>query len=310
MIVTYLRTHWILLMFILVNCQPSHSIEERWCDQLSRPIYQNLRRIPVAENWFEIYQVEEGVYAIYEPNQWQEVISYLILGKEKALLFDTGNGIGNIGKVVAALTNLSVVVLNSHTHFDHIGGNAEFSKILGMDTDYTRLSSKGKSNREVGIEVSEEALCMPLPEGKEKHHIKPFRVTQWISDGYIIELGDRQLEVLSIPGHTPDAIALLDRDRGLLWTGDSFYEGPIWLFVEETDLNAYGESVGRLAKLVPDLKRLLPAHNTPVANPSRLVDVRDAFLKVQSGDVEGEPRSKDRIEYLFEGFSFLMLKDK
>ena len=55
-------------------------------------------------------------------------------------------------------------------------------------------------------------------------------------------LGDRLLEIIATPGHTPDAIALLDKQNGLLFTGDSFYVGPIWLFRPETDLDAYVES--------------------------------------------------------------------
>ena len=89
----------------------------------------------------------------------------MILGKEKALLFDTGNGIGKIRAVVNGLTSLPVLVLNSHTHFDHIGGNAEFSAILAMDTDYTRKNTRGYSNELVWEEVSEEALCGVLPDG-------------------------------------------------------------------------------------------------------------------------------------------------
>ena len=71
--------------------------------------------------WFVVYVVDPGVFAITEPYQFQEVISYLILGTDRGLLFDTGLGIGNIRKVVDQLTDLDVVVLNSHTHYDHIG---------------------------------------------------------------------------------------------------------------------------------------------------------------------------------------------
>ena len=95
----------------------------------------------------------------------------------------------------------------------------------------------------------------------------------------------------------------------MLWTGDSFYEGPIWLFVEETDLEAYANSIGRLANLTPELKQLLPAHNTPLANPTRLFELRDAFNKVQNVRVDGEPRDGGLIEYKFSGFSFLMQRN-
>src|SRR4051812_34677861 len=67
-----------------------------WCAKLPRPQYAKLERVPVASDWFEVYRVDPNVYAIYEPRQWQEVISYLVVGRDRALLFDTGMGMGDI----------------------------------------------------------------------------------------------------------------------------------------------------------------------------------------------------------------------
>src|SRR5205814_7834840 len=89
--------------------------------------------MPVNDPWFEVYRVAPDVYAIYEPHQAEETISYLIVGSKQALLFDTGMGIGNIQKVTSQLTKRFVVVLNSHTHNDHVGGNWQFNAIFGMN---------------------------------------------------------------------------------------------------------------------------------------------------------------------------------
>ena len=85
-----------------------------WCKALPRPEYKNLERVLANEPWFEVYKVAPGTFAIYEPHQAEETISYLIVGAKQAVLFDTGMGIGNIRKVVAQLTSRPVVVLNSH----------------------------------------------------------------------------------------------------------------------------------------------------------------------------------------------------
>lgn len=66
---------------------------------------------------------QRGVFAVYEPHQSEEVISFVILGEKRAAVFDTGLGIGDIKKVVQSLTSLSVLVLNPHTHDDHVGDN-------------------------------------------------------------------------------------------------------------------------------------------------------------------------------------------
>jgi len=125
-------------------------------------------------------------------------------------------------------------------------------------------------------------------------------------DKAIIDLGGRELEVLHVPGHTPDAIALLDAEAGYLWTGDSFYEGPIWLFAPETDLARYEASVARMAALVPRLTRVFPAHNTPTAEPVRLLELRDVLEAVRNGTLEGAPGDGGMMRYEAGAFSLLM----
>ena len=281
-----------------------------FCQNLPRPEYASLTRIDYPNPWFELYDVAEGVTAIYEPFQWQEAISYLIEGSESALLFDTGNGIEDIAAVVATLTDKPITVLNSHGHYDHVGGNFAYSNILGMNTDFTRTKQAGQPNSNIRIEVSPEALCLPPPSGvsEETHIGKGYTISTFIEDGHVINLGDRSLEVMLIPGHTPDAIALFDKDAGLLWTGDSFYAGPIWLYAPETDLEQYRDSLRHLIS-VEGVKWLLPAHNTPLVKPEVLPEVLVAFDDMLEGKLKKTAAWEGTVIYspLNEtSFSFLM----
>src|SRR5438270_852119 len=106
-----------LAVSILVALLASQSDQKpEWCRDLPRPAYSKLERVNVPDKWFEVYRIHPGLFAIYEPHQQEEIISYLIVGQKQALLFDTGMGISNIKKVVEGLTNLPVNVMNSHTH--------------------------------------------------------------------------------------------------------------------------------------------------------------------------------------------------
>ena len=277
------------------------------CRQLPRPQYKQLERVPSADPWFEVYRVAPGVFAIYEPHQFEEVISFLILGEKRAALFDTGLGIGDLKRVVVSLTSLPIVVLNSHTHNDHVGDNWEFSDIYGMDTDFTRINAKG-SRADAQAELTPVSICGQLPAGfdAKSYSTRPFHITHWLHDGDTLDLGGRVLQVISTPGHTPDAICLLDRKNGLLFTGDTYYAGPIWLYRPETDLDDYVHSVERIAAMAPQLRLLLPSHNVPVDDPSQLPKLLDAIKKVRAGTVHPVSVGEGKVHYQVDGFVFLM----
>ena len=129
-----------LLIPTAVHSQVSNP---EWCRALPRAEYKSLERVPVSDAWFEVYKPAPGVFAIYEPHQAEETIGYLIIGKDRALLFDTGMGISDIKKLTAELTKLPIIVLNSDTHDDHVGGNWQFDAVYGMDTDFMRKNAQG-----------------------------------------------------------------------------------------------------------------------------------------------------------------------
>ncbi len=286
---------------------PPQTEKPEWCRALPRPEYKSLERVLPDESWFEVYKVAPGVFAIYEPHQAEEVISYLIVGHKQAVLFDTGMGISDIRKVTTKLTSRPVVVLNSHTHDDHVGGNWQFPFIYGMDAEFTGTNAKG-SREDAQAEIAPDQLCGDLPRGfnPKTYATKPWKISLAIHDGFKINLGGRTLEVISTPGHTPDAISLLDRANGLLFTGDTYYPAPIWLFRPETDLDAYVNSVKRLAALSPELKLVLGAHNIPVAEPSVLPRLVAAIQAVRSGQGTVKPAGEGKALHSLDGFSFLL----
>jgi len=285
-----------------------------WCKELPRAEYKKLERVQVKDAWFEVYRVAANTYAIYEPHQSEEVISYLILGKQKAILFDTGMGISDIRAVVDELMKkgginppLHLIVLNSHTHNDHVGGNWEFDTIYSMDTDFSRQNAKG-SLADAQAEIAPGEICGSLPTNFDPaaYRTHPWHISRYIHDGETIELGGRVIEVLATPGHTPDAISLFDRAGGLLFTGDTYYPAPIWLYRPETDFDAYAKSTERLAKLEPQVRLVLGAHNVPVAPPAVLPELVRAFAELRAGKATCKPDKPGRQVCTVDHFRFLV----
>src|SRR5580698_1483188 len=90
-------------------------------------------RPPTPSDWFHVYPIDPQTYAISEPKYWQENVSYLLIGTRRALLFDTGPGIYSIREQVRRLTNLPVIAIPSHLHFDHVGDLEEFADVRLID---------------------------------------------------------------------------------------------------------------------------------------------------------------------------------
>jgi glyoxylase-like metal-dependent hydrolase (beta-lactamase superfamily II) len=298
--------------------QQSQAQIPAWCEALPRPEYKSLERVKVSDPWFEVYRVAPGTFAIYEPHQSEETIGYLILGSKKAILLDTGMGISDVHKVVMELINgaakdggvkppLQVIVLNSHTHDDHVGGNWQFDTIYSMDTDFSRQNAKG-SVEDAQAEIAPGEICGELPKGfdPQSYRTKPWKITKYVHDGEVIDLGGRSIEILSTPGHTPDAITLFDRAYGLLFTGDTYYPAPIWLYRPETDMDAYTKSIARLAALAPQVKVVIGAHNIPVAPASVLPALVTAFADLRAGKASCKPQGPGKQLCTVGQFQFLV----
>jgi glyoxylase-like metal-dependent hydrolase (beta-lactamase superfamily II) len=141
---------------------------------------------------------------------------YLLLGTERALLLDTGTGHANLRAVVDELLagrNLELIVAHTHGHGDHVGGDDQFDSVVGRSAEDVAAY---------------------------------FGITSWPDEIVTLELGERILDVIPIPGHHASHVAFYDRATRLLLTGDSLYPGRLYVF----DWPAYRASVARLAGFV------------------------------------------------------------
>ena len=284
-------------------------------------VLKNAEIIDADENWFLVKRLPNAVYSIQEPHHWQKVISFLILGEERAALFDTGMGIRDISKVVTKLTDLDVIVINSHTHFDHVGDNHRFNEIHVFDhPNALKWLTGGQTSDMLRFDSRPEAFLDGYPEGfdPDKYVIHPMseKNINLLHDGDAIDLGNRELKVLHTPGHSLDSIMLLDRNNRSLFTGDTFYPDYLFAFIDDdrggSNLQVYEKTMIELAKLIPELDYLYCSHTKPLVDPEILLRAADAFTSVRQGKVKYEIEElyglKLRV-HEFDGFSILTKDD-
>jgi hydroxyacylglutathione hydrolase len=195
--------------------------------------------------WFDDYYVVadlgEGTYAIGEPRYEQCNFSYLIIGTQRALLFDTGPGLHDIRSVVRTLTPLPVTALPSHLHFDHVGNLARFDDVALPDLQPLREQAR-HGRFALGF-----YQYLGFVEGFKR---PVFSVSRWIAPDSEIDLGGRTLTLLSVPGHTPDSVALLDRRSNRLFAGDFIYPSEIYAQFPGANLRDYAASAERVSRLL------------------------------------------------------------
>lgn len=279
----------------------------------SRPGYANFKRISTSDDWFESYQVASNLYVFYEPRHYEATIVNLLIGDRIAALIDTGCGIGNLREAVEQVTSKPVIVVNTHTHLDHLGSNRQFEHIAMFDHPLSHeVARAGASHQTLQTLILAESLVTkPWPRGFDPagFALPPFRVSHWLKDEARLDLGGRDLEVIHTPGEAPDHICLLDRADRLLFCGDILLHGPVWTHLEGGNLQELVASYRRLMDYFEDFDYLMPGHNQPWLDKDLLPETLGGAEKVLSGQAEWEdivdPWNRQLKQYSFERFQIL-----
>ena len=189
---------------------------------------------------------------------------FLLTGKERALVIDTGMTGIDVPSEVRKHTDLPFMLLNTHADKDHVAGNDRFSEFY--------------------MHPSEAAFYHNVQKGTGK--IIP------VFDGDEIDLGGRILEIIHLPGHTPGSIAVLDRNSRSLIGGDPIQEnGDIYMFGAHRDMEAYVASLERLDRR-DDFDFIYPSHAKEKVSRTVIPQLIEGAKKIMNGEIKGKEENR------------------
>lgn len=253
---------------------------------------------------YDIEKISRGKYVIYKIYERYEAAMYLVCGSEKACLIDTAYGLNDLSEICSSLTELPVTVVNTHGHIDHVLGNHWFENVYMHPADKMLYREIADGFADMINEPWVKETYGEFLKNVDPADIR-FPDTNDITEGDVIDLGDKRLIVVDIPGHTQGSIMLIDPDEKICFSGDSIIEHA-WLFLEESlPVETYYENLKRAADILKkyDVERIYNGHYS--YKPLTMKDTGNmlaALEKICSGQAIGISFSNDAgsgTEYVF-----------
>lgn len=218
-------------------------------------------------NWFTVERIDQETYAFSEYAHWEKTHSYLLLGQERALLIDTGLGVGDLYREVRTRSALPVQAVLTHAHWDHMGALASFPNFALHGAEESWLTNGFPLPPSVvRAQLTKEPCAFPPDFSPETYQVFQGSPARLLEDRDLLELGGRTLQVFHTPGHSPGHVCYYEPERGYLFSGDLIYEGCMDAFYPSTDPAAFLRSIERMAQL--KVRRILPGHHALTLSPT------------------------------------------
>lgn len=250
--------------------------------------------LPIADRWFETRRISDDVTLLWEPhvtplmrcNIWH------VRGRDRDLMIDTGMGIASLRRAAEHLLDKTVTAVATHTHNDHIGGHHEFEHTLVHALEAEELRSpRDRGTLLASVMGAEEIhklaragypiegdLITALPSADydmSNYRLQDAPVTDIVTEGDIVDIGNRHFEVLHLPGHSPGSIGLWEAVTGTLFSGDAIYDGPLLDEIDGAHIPTYVRTMKRLRELPV---QVVHAGHDPSFGRARLIELVDAYL--------------------------------
>ena len=208
----------------------------------------------VAEDWYEQRDVGDEVALITERHvhSWARCNIWYVRGRDRDLLIDSGSGLRPLSPVLPRTAGRPVLAVATHIHFDHVGALHEFSdrRAHPAEAPYYATMPDRETLAPVFRALEDPVAALPHPGWRAAdYRVEPAPIDITLDDGAIIDLGDRRLTVLHLPGHSPGSVGFFDERNGVLFSGDALYDGELLDGLERSDIEAYCGTMERLRSL-------------------------------------------------------------
>ena len=215
-----------------------------------------------------VYEDDEVVFRQLDDHTWignghrtYNESLYLVEGNERAVLIDAGTRVPGLDKIVAGITSKPVTMILTHGHGDHVGGIGPFPEVWVCQAD-ERLMRNSQRNYSGQV--------------------------KYFTDGQIIDLGGRELEVMFTPGHTDGSVTFFDKANHYGFSGDAFGSTNLLVFTYLSNVVASATKVEKYIK-DNDIKFLFPGHYSGdnLESPKRVSDLKEMCQEVLDGKRQG-----------------------
>jgi glyoxylase-like metal-dependent hydrolase (beta-lactamase superfamily II) len=253
--------------------------------------------LPVADSWFVVDRVADGITLVTEPHVHPllKCNVWLVQGSTGALVVDTALGLRPLRAIAEAELDGPLLAVATHAHGDHVGGFHEFDEravhrdeadVVGAAGVTTLTSGYFPASvldpyRDGGYDIPDVLVdAAPGPDfDPAVIEIVAAPATRVLVDGDVVDLGDRAFEVLHLPGHSPGSIGLWDERRGVLFSGDAVYDGPLLDELDGSDIAAYVATMERLRTLPVSV---VHGGHEPSFDGARLRELCEAYLRARA----------------------------
>lgn len=252
----------------------------------------------IADRWFERQRIDDAITLLTEPavhpllrcNIWH------VRGRARDLVVDTGLGVTSLREAAADLFGVDTLAVATHSHMDHVGSFHEFdhraihaaeAESAATAAENLPLDVAGYGDDElswfsgIGYDISGGLITAIPHEGFDlgSHALRGAAPTRTLSEGDLIDLGDRAFEVLHLPGHSPGSIGLWEASTGVLFSGDAVYDGPLLDQIPGSNIDDYLNTMERLADLPVTV---VHAGHDPSMSPDRFRHIVRNYIATRS----------------------------